>query len=31
MKYNTVFMYDRYTYDIYNYDIKYNSLYNNKT
>ena len=31
MKYNTVFMYDRYTYDIYNYDIKYNSLYKNKT
>ena len=30
MKYNTVFMYDGYTYDIYNYDIKYNSLYNNK-
>ena len=24
MKYNTIFMYDTYTYDMYNYDIKYN-------
>ena len=24
MKYNTIFMYDTYTYDKYNYDIKYN-------
>ena len=23
MKYNTIFMYDTYTYDMYNYDIKY--------
>ena len=23
MKYNTIFMYDAYTYDMYNYDIKY--------
>ena len=27
MKYNTVFMYDTYTYDMYNYDIKYNVEY----
>ena len=24
MKYNTIFMYDTYTYYMYNYDIKYN-------
>ena len=24
MKYNTVFMYDTYTYHMYNYNIKYN-------
>ena len=24
MKYNTVFMYDTYTYQMYKYDIKYN-------
>ena len=24
MKYNTIFMYDTYTYHMYNYDIKYN-------
>ena len=24
MKYNTIFMYDTYTYDMCNYDIKYN-------
>ena len=24
MKYNTIFMYDTYTYDMYNYDIKHN-------
>ena len=24
MKYNTIFMYDTYTYDMYNYDMKYN-------
>ena len=24
MKFNTIFMYDTYTYDMYNYDIKYN-------
>ena len=24
MKFNTIFMYDAYTYDMYNYDIKYN-------
>ena len=23
MKYNTIFMYDTYTYDMHNYDIKY--------
>ena len=24
MKYNTIFMYDTYTYQMYKYDIKYN-------
>ena len=24
MKYNTIFMYDTYTYHMYNHDIKYN-------
>ena len=24
MKYNTIFMYDTYTYHVYNYDIQYN-------
>ena len=24
MKYNTIFMYDTYTYHMYNYDLKYN-------
>ena len=25
MKYNTIFMYDTYTYHMYNYDIQYNA------